>query len=90
MKRKKVTLIFAVLSLTIALVMANMYRVGFFEPSYVPPRHIGELRALTRKLEKITKMMSDVKESILSQLDAFSTQRKGNRHSWGHWRNAIL
>ena len=56
-----------------ASVMANMYRVGFFEPSYVPPRHIRELRSLTRRLEKITCMMTAVKNSVLSQVDAFST-----------------
>jgi len=56
-----------------ASVLANMYRVGFFEPSYVPPRHIRELRALTRRLEKITRMMSAVKNSIQSQVNAFST-----------------
>jgi transposase len=56
-----------------ASVLANMYRIGFFEPSYVPPRHIRELRALTRRLEKITKMTSSVKNSIQSQVNAFST-----------------
>lgn len=44
-------------------VLANMYRVGFFEPSYVPPRHIRELRGLTRRLEKITKRTSSVKRN---------------------------
>lgn len=56
-----------------ASVLANMYRIGFFEPSYVPPRHIRELRSLTRRLEKITKMTSSVKNSIQSQVNAFST-----------------
>jgi transposase len=56
-----------------ASVLANMYRVGFFEPSYVPPRHIRELRSLTRRLEKITRMMTSIKNSFLSQVDAFST-----------------
>ena len=43
------------------------------ENGSVPPRHIRELRSLTRRLEKITRMMTSIKNSILSQVNALST-----------------
>lgn len=56
-----------------AVWLAHLYRLGLVEPSYVPPRHIRELRSLTRRLEKITHMMAGIKNSIQSQIDTFST-----------------
>jgi transposase len=53
--------------------LAHLYRIGLLDPSYVPPRHIRELRSLTRRYEKITQMMTGMKNSIQSQIDAFST-----------------
>jgi transposase len=56
-----------------AVWLAHLYRLGLVEPSYVPPRHIRELRSLTRRLEKITHMMTGIKNSVQSQIDTFST-----------------
>lgn len=53
--------------------LAHLYRINLLKPSYVPPQHIRELRALTRRYEKITDMATSVKNSMLSQVDAFST-----------------
>lgn len=56
-----------------AVWLAHLYRLGLLEPSYVPPQHIRELRDLTRRHEKITRMSTALKNSIQSQVDAFST-----------------
>jgi transposase len=56
-----------------AVWLAHLYRLGLVEPSYIPPRHIRELRSLTRRLEKIVHMMAGIKNSIQSQIDTFST-----------------
>ena len=50
-----------------AIWLAHLYRLHLVEPSYVPPRHIRELRSLTRRLEKITHMMAGIKNSIQSR-----------------------
>jgi transposase len=56
-----------------AVWLAHLYRIDLLKPGYVPPRHIRELRSLTRRLEKIVHMMTSMKLSIQSQIDAFST-----------------
>lgn len=53
--------------------LAHLYRLGLLEASYVPPQHIRELRYLTRRHEKLAGMMVSVKNSVESQVDAFST-----------------
>ena len=42
--------------------LAHLYRLGLVGPSYVPPRHIRELRSLTRRLEKLGYMISRMKK----------------------------
>jgi len=56
-----------------AVWLAHLYRLNLLNPGYVPPRHIRELRSLTRRYEKIVQMMASMKNSIQSQIDAFST-----------------
>ncbi len=53
--------------------LAHLYRLNLLQPSYVPPQHIRDLRSLTRRHEKIAEMMVSIKNSIGSQVDAFST-----------------
>jgi len=56
-----------------AVWLAHLYRLNLLQPSYVPPQHIRELRDLTRRHEKITRMITALKNSIQAQVDAFST-----------------
>lgn len=56
-----------------AVWLAHLFRLNLIKPSYVPPQHIRELRALTRRYEKIAQMATSLKNSIQSQVDAFST-----------------